>query len=217
MKHKIRLMTAIGISLLPTNRLRVFLYKLLLNYRISDAHISWLTLICVESAELNGCKIGMFNKFSGPMLLTIGHDTAIDNFNTFTCGRWTKDPEFADDGYERKLTIGSSVLITSHHFFDIAGNITIGDNTWIAGRYSQFWTHGAGKLDKDINIGERCYVGSSVKFATGSGVGDNCIVGLGSVVTKYVNVDNAMVAGNPARVIKSNFDWKAGTYLIEKK
>jgi len=46
-------------------------------------------------------------------------------------------------------------------------------------------------------------------------IGNNCIVGAGSVVTKDVP-DNCIVAGNPARIIRENI--KVGKYgvLAEK-
>ena len=99
-------------------------------------------------------------------------------------------------------------MITSNHYFDVAGTFVLGNNSWIAGIGSQFWTHGAGVQERNITIGERCYLGSAVRFAPGSSVGDNCIVGLGSVVTKEFNSNNAVIAGHPAKIIRENYDWK---------
>ena len=99
-------------------------------------------------------------------------------------------------------------MITSNHYFDVVGAFVLGNNSWIAGTGSQFWTHGAGVQERNITIGEHCYLGSAVRFAPGSSVGDNCIVGLGSVVTKKFNSNNAMIAGHPARIIRENYDWK---------
>lgn len=53
-----------------------------------------------------------------------------------------------------------------------------------------------------IIIGNNCMVGVNTIFLPGSGLGDNCIVGAGSVVTKKFE-DNSVIAGNPAKYICS--------------
>lgn len=53
----------------------------------------------------------------------------------------------------------------------------------------------------DTVIGERCFIGAHSLIMPGVHIGDNSIVGAGSVVTKSVPA-NVIVAGNPARVIK---------------
>ncbi|RMD70426.1 MAG: hypothetical protein D6819_04325, partial [Gammaproteobacteria bacterium] len=69
---------------------------------------------------------------------------------------------------------------------------------------SQFWTHGGGKAEHDIDIGAQCYIASAVRFAPGSGVGDRCVVALGAVVTKRFEASGVMLGGVPARVIKEH-------------
>lgn len=58
-------------------------------------------------------------------------------------------------------------------------------------------------LYTETRIGKNCFVGADVKILPGVVIGDNCIVGIGSVVTKPVP-DGSMVVGNPAKIIKSN-------------
>jgi acetyltransferase-like isoleucine patch superfamily enzyme len=53
-------------------------------------------------------------------------------------------------------------------------------------------------------------IGSSVTLLCGITVGENAIVGAGSVVTKDVPA-NAIVAGNPARVLRINKEVHANT------
>ncbi len=99
-------------------------------------------------------------------------------------------------------------MITGCHYFDIAGSMTIGSRTWIAGRGSQFWTHGAG-VAGNISIGKGCYIASAVRFSPGSAVSDNTIVAMGAVVTKEFDQPNIMIAGVPANIIKHDYDWHA--------
>lgn len=193
---------------MPTNKIRGFLYRIVFGYKIHKSYIGWSTIMVVEDAELIECSIGRKNVFSGPMRIIINKGSRIGHRNCFNCGVWTKDEQFNSANYDRSLYIGMNTLITSDHHFDVVGSFVLGNNTWIAGSCSQFWTHGAGVQDRNIKIGERCYIGSGVLFAPGSSVGDNCIVSLGSVLTKRINDNDAMIAGHPAKVIKENYDWR---------
>jgi acetyltransferase-like isoleucine patch superfamily enzyme len=56
---------------------------------------------------------------------------------------------------------------------------------------------------RDTRIGRRCFIGARSFILPGVQIGDECIVGAGSVVTKDVP-SRSIAAGNPARVIRSN-------------
>jgi acetyltransferase-like isoleucine patch superfamily enzyme len=203
---KLKLVLAALISILPLNALRVLGYRLL-GYKISG-RIGFGTVIAVSAAQMEKCKIGLFNLFIGPMQVEIGSGASIGDRNTFSCGFWTTKAEYKDKNYARSLRIGANSLVTSGHYFDVAGSFILGEGSWIAGLGSQFWTHGAGVADRDIQIGCDCYIGSAVRFAPGSCVGDNSIVAMGSVVTKKFAVSRAMIGGVPAAVLKQDYDWK---------
>lgn len=207
MKQKTGLVAATLISILPFSALRCQLYRLVFGYSIRKSEIGFATIIHACKVHLDHCSIGRFNRFIGPMSVSVGMRTIIESHNVFDCGNWTDDAEHTGR-YERTLTIGKDVFMTNYHFFDVAGKLSIGSGTWIAGRGSQFWTHGVNVPDRNISIGEKCYIGSAVRFAPGSGVGNNVIVGLGSVVTKRVEGSNALVAGFPAKIVREGRGWK---------
>lgn len=63
--------------------------------------------------------------------------------------------------------------------------------------------NGAYGQSRDITIGDDAWIGGGAIICPGVTLGNNVIVGAGSVVTKSFG-DNVVIAGNPARVIKQN-------------
>lgn len=61
--------------------------------------------------------------------------------------------------------------------------------------------HLSGTTAKGIDIGDHVWLGAGVRILDGVQIGQNAVVGAGSVVTKAVG-ENATVGGVPARVIK---------------
>ena len=62
--------------------------------------------------------------------------------------------------------------------------------------------HRADLHPKPVHIGKRVWIGSGSILLPVLTIGDNSIVGAGSIVTKDVAPDT-IVAGNPARFIKN--------------
>jgi acetyltransferase-like isoleucine patch superfamily enzyme len=203
-----RLVVSVLISMLPLNLLRRFAYRYLFGYKIRGASIGFGTVIAVDDATLEECRIGALNLMIGPMKVIIKQGASIGFENRFICGFWVLRGEQAKIGYSRTLIVEEDALITSGHYFDVVGTFKLGQRSWIAGMGSQFWTHGAGLLDQGITIGSDCYLGSAVRFAPGSSIGNNVILSLGSVVVKPVIGDNLLVGGVPAKIIREDYSWK---------
>lgn len=61
------------------------------------------------------------------------------------------------------------------------------------------------KSRNSVHIGKRCFIGVNAIIMPGIKIGDSVVVGSGAVVTKDVP-SNCIVAGNPARIIKTGID-----------
>ena len=201
-----RLRLALGtlIGWLPTNTLRIAAYRLVMGYRFgSGVRLGHRVTIAVHRFEIGDeSGIRRSNSFVGPITVEIGKKVFIGRYNKIECGESAASPSVSAMNYSRTIRFGDECLINEGHLFDVLGLIAVGKGTWVAGFASQFLTHGASAMDRDITIGERCFLGSAVRFAPGSGLGNDVVLGMGSVVTKRVEGDMAVVAGVPARMIK---------------
>ena len=87
--------------------------------------------------------------------------------------------------------------------------VTIGNRCMIAPGV-MFTTHdasasyyipGASDLFGRIIIGDDCFIGMGSIILPGVSIANNCIIGAGSVVTKSFNETGIVIAGNPAKKI----------------
>ena len=104
--------------------------------------------------------------------------------------------------------LGSNVTIDYSHYWliSIGKNVKIGPDTLIlAHDTSSKSVLGYTRIAK-VEIKDNVFIGSKSIILPNVVLGENCIVGAGSVVTKDVPA-NMVVAGNPERVICSTQDY----------
>jgi acetyltransferase-like isoleucine patch superfamily enzyme len=59
------------------------------------------------------------------------------------------------------------------------------------------------RLNRDVRIGDNCFVGAYSIILPGVTIGDSCIIAAASVVARDVP-SGSLVAGNPARIVERN-------------
>lgn len=121
---------------------------------------------------------------------------------------WIEQSFICDYGYN--IEIGENFY--SNHNLTIldCAKVTFGDNVFIAPNVS-FYTaehpidyeirNKGLEYAKPITVGNNVWIGGDVTILSDVTIGNNAVIGAGAVVTKDVP-DNAVVVGNPARVIK---------------
>lgn len=62
--------------------------------------------------------------------------------------------------------------------------------------------------DEEIIIGEKNWIGAKSTLLKGVKLGDNNVIALGSILTKEFVVNNKIIGGIPARILKDNIEWK---------
>lgn len=67
-----------------------------------------------------------------------------------------------------------------------------------------------------IKIGNHVWVGKNVCLLKNTSIEDGCIVGLNSVVTKKFQEQNAVIAGNPAKICKKDIYWERTAFDLDK-
>lgn len=124
-------------------------------------------------------------------------------------GLWLQPPFYCDYGYN--MVIGEKVFFNFNCVVLDVTYVTIGSRT-LFGPNVQIYTathplnykERASGLEyaKPITIGEDVWVGGSVVICPGVTIGDRCVIGAGSVVTKDIPADT-FAAGNPCKVIRT--------------
>jgi acetyltransferase-like isoleucine patch superfamily enzyme len=83
--------------------------------------------------------------------------------------------------------------------------VHVGEYSYLAFE-SRILTHDRTRgLYLHTRIGRNCFIGGRALILPGVEIGDGCVVGAGAVVTKSVPA-GSIVAGNPARVIRTGIE-----------
>ena len=143
----------------------------------------------------------------------VGKNVQIFDFvNLYGCsiGDYTKIGAFVE--IQKKAKIGRNCKISSHSFIcegvDIEDNVFIGHGVMFindsypraTAKDGQLQTEADWKVERTL-VKRGASIGSGATILAKVTIGENALVGAGSVVTKNVP-SNAVVAGNPARVLR---------------
>lgn len=134
------------------------------------------------------------------------------------------EPDFRCE-FGKNITIEDNVYINFGCVILDCAEVTIGANTLFGpniGLYpvnhaidAEERIHG-GCIGKPIHIGKNVWFGGDVKVLAGVTIGDNTIIGTGSIVTKDIP-SNVIAVGNPCKVIREITEKDKTDYLKNYK
>lgn len=128
-------------------------------------------------------------------------------------------PFYCDYGFN--ISVGKN-FYTNHNCTILDGApVTFGDNVFIApncvistaGHAIDSQQRGQGlEIARPIRVGNNVWIGANVSILPGVTIGDNTIIGAGSVVNKDIP-SNVIAVGNPCRVMRSITEADKQKYL----
>ena len=144
------------------------------------------SIIIGQNCILRNCTFGFYGS-SGKIVL--GDESKINARHDARTGLYVKD--------------GTSITIGVRSLF--SNSIEIATTDWH--RIVDAEEHALNE-NRDVIIGNHVWVCRRVLIGKGVTIGNDSVVGAGSIVTKSFPEDHLLIAGNPAVVKKQHIGWK---------
>lgn len=193
------------------------LLKKLVNKALLNSKIGKLSKLCSLTGEMHTWGLGSSIQLqwgSSPNDIILESHAEMYgklisiNHGKILMGEWSKLGEGSVVYCVNKVVIGKDTAI--------AANVTITDNNFHPTnpqdrRYMRHTSHDARErssacsANSPVIIGENVWIGSNARICKGVTIGDNAIIAACSVVTKDVPA-NSIAAGNPAKIVRQDYD-----------
>lgn len=172
----------------------------------------------------SGLMLGRGIKFIDASRLTLGRGVSLGHYSYLDCSAaqgvvlgnsvtirefgWLQCRSGLNPGSGR-VRIGDGTYIGPFSVLGAGGSLEIGDRCQIGARFTvSAESHtkdendsfvGGAVTRKGVVIGRECWIGNNVCVLDGVHIGDRCVIGAGSVVTRDIPADSTAY-GTPARV-----------------
>ena len=215
MGRKLRNIAVLMIGVFPPSIVKNFFFKLT-GYSVSrNSKIGIGIYWNLNSIEMrDSAVIGHFNILRNLKSCVLAEYAYIGHFNWITASS-----ELINRGAKGSLAMSESSAVTTRHYLDCSGGISIGKFTTIAGIRSTFFTHGvdwksSSQQWNEIKIGQYCLLNSNLVIAPGTQIPNNCVVAMGATIVKSQFTENSLITGFKAKEKIENLE---GAYFERRK
>ena len=145
----------------------------------------------------------------------VGRGTKIVNFTNVAIGSgcFLQEYVYMRAGSDGFIRMGNDCAVNSFAKLFGHGGIEIGDRTQLGPACLITTTHHDYQRDdlrtefRKVTIGKGVWIGANTLILPGVTIGDDCVIGGGSVVTRDIP-SGSIAVGSPARVIRSKVEGK---------
>ena len=194
-----KIILSILFSLMPFNKLRIFLLNLLNNYNIEyNSHIGFGTIIIAKKINIKNSKISSLNfikvKYFDLNESTIRNLNLINNFCKFNCFNFSVIGSYnkiiGTDINNGDLKMNKSQFSTSN-IININNKFEIEDDVVFGGKNSKI---NIGSSSRPTIIKKNVYFGTSIFLISGVEINQNVLVGAGSKITGNIYNEGLFVS-----------------------
>jgi acetyltransferase-like isoleucine patch superfamily enzyme len=193
-----------GLGLLPSSRLKNRMLSAIPGIRIDPhARVGPVLIFNVQEIEIAaGASIGFGNVFRDMGQIRLEESATMGSWNWVSSANMFA-PYEVEQG-EGCLVLGPSTAISSRHYFDCTGGISLGRLTTVGGGRSTWLTHRIElsrslQISQGTRVGDRCFVASGVQVGPGVHIPDNSVIAMGAVVVRSWPDRGRLYGGVPAR------------------
>ena len=117
---------------------------------------------------------------------------------------------------KEKLTIGSDFYCNNNCFLRVTRNIVIGNDVMFGWNIILNTSNGhpvyrngvERPMESPITIGNHVWIASDTSVCKGVTIADGCLVLQKSLLNGHYDIPHSLIAGNPARIITSDYVWR---------
>jgi len=194
------------VGILPSSRFKNFLLNRLGHSISRSASIGPVLLAgCSNIVIGDNARVGPFNVFRGLSGLRLGDYSEIGQWNWISAAPFLVGP--STSATAGQFDLGQHASLTSRHYVDASGGVTIGEFATVAGVRSSFMSHGIDVADNVLDtapivVGKYAMLGGGCNLVLGAIVPAYSVVAMGSVVIKGLTETHSLYAGAPAKFKK---------------